>query len=46
MAKDHILGQGHFELHLWSQTKKRNHRGLGQKSLPVMHQPFKTIPLT
>ena len=26
--------------------KKRKHKGIGQKSLPVMYQPFKIIPLT
>ena len=45
-VRDHLPGQGPSQLHHWSQTKKRKHRGLGQKSLPVMYQPFKTIPPT
>ena len=45
-VKDHLLGQGQSQLQHWSQIKKRNHTELGQKSLPVMYHPFKTIPLT
>ena len=46
IVRDHLPDQGQSQLHPWSQTKKRNHRELGQKSLPIMYQPFKIIPLT
>ena len=46
IGRDHLLGQDQSQLPYWSQTKKRNHREPGQRYLPVMYQPFKTIPLT
>ena len=46
IVKDHLPGQGQSQLPHWSQIKKRNHREPGQRFLPVMYQPFKTIPLT
>ena len=46
IGRDHLLGQGQSQLPHWSQTTKRNHREPAQRYLPVMYQPFKTIPLT
>ena len=46
IGRDHLLGQGQFQLHCWNQIKKGNYRELGQISLLAMYQQFKTIPLT